>query len=162
MGALHDGHLALVTDAARRCDDVVVSIFVNPLQVNETADFASYPRPIDDDVAACAAAGVAAVYAPTASVMYPDHFQTRVVPGALADLMEGPMRPGHFEGVVTVVAKLFWCGSARYGGSSDRRTSSNSQSSGRWPPISTWASTWSDTPSCAIPTVSRSRAATGA
>ena len=58
MGALHDGHLALVADAARRCDDVVVSIFVNPLQFNESADFDSYPRPIDDDVAACARAGV--------------------------------------------------------------------------------------------------------
>jgi len=107
MGALHGGHLALVADAARRCDDVVVSIFVNPLQFNESADFDSYPRPIDDDVAACAAAGVDAVYAPTARAMYPDHFQTRVVPGALAELMEGPMRPGHFDGVVTVVAKLF-------------------------------------------------------
>ncbi len=107
MGALHDGHLALVADAARRSDDVVVSIFVNPLQFNETADFDSYPRPIDDDVAACRRAGVAAVYAPTAAAMYPEHFQTRVVPGALAELMEGPMRPGHFEGVVTIVAKLF-------------------------------------------------------
>lgn len=107
MGALHDGHMALIADAALRCDDVVVSVFVNPLQFNETADFDSYPRPIDDDVAACAQAGVAAVYAPTAAAMYPEHFQTRVVPGTLAELMEGPMRPGHFEGVVTVVAKLF-------------------------------------------------------
>jgi pantoate--beta-alanine ligase len=107
MGALHSGHIELVADAARRCDDVVVSIFVNPLQFNETADFDSYPRPIDDDVAACVEAGVAAVYAPTAASMYPDGYQTRVVPGALAELMEGPMRPGHFEGVVTVVTKLF-------------------------------------------------------
>ncbi len=107
MGALHDGHLALVADAARRGDDVVVSIFVNPLQFNETADFDTYPRPIDEDVAACRRAGVAVVYAPTAAAMYPEHFQTRVVPGALAELMEGPMRPGHFEGVVTIVAKLF-------------------------------------------------------
>ncbi len=107
MGALHAGHIALVADAARRCDDVVVSIFVNPLQFNEDADFNSYPRPIDDDVAACTGARVAAVYAPTAAAMYPDGYQTRVVPGALADLMEGPMRPGHFEGVVTVVTKLF-------------------------------------------------------
>lgn len=107
MGALHDGHLALVADAAERCDDVVVSIFVNQLQFNEPTDFQSYPRPIDDDVAACAAAGVSAVYAPSAATMYPEHFQTRIVPGALADVMEGPMRPGHFEGVVTVVAKLF-------------------------------------------------------
>jgi pantoate--beta-alanine ligase len=107
MGALHTGHLALFADAAARCDDVVVSIFVNPLQFNEDADFNSYPRPIADDVAACEVASIAAVYAPTAAAMYPDRFQTRVVPGALADLMEGPMRPGHFEGVATVVAKLF-------------------------------------------------------
>ncbi|MFK7918715.1 MAG: pantoate--beta-alanine ligase [Ilumatobacter sp.] len=107
MGALHDGHMQLVADASARCDSVVVSIFVNPLQFNEDADFDSYPRPIDDDVAACATAGAAAVYAPTAAAMYPPGYQTRVVPGALADLMEGPMRPGHFEGVVTVVNKLF-------------------------------------------------------
>lgn len=107
MGALHPGHLALVDDAARRCDDVVVSIFVNPLQFDENTDFDRYPRPIDDDVAACRAAGVAAVYAPTAAAMYPPGHQTRVVPGALANLMEGPGRPGHFEGVVTVVTKLF-------------------------------------------------------
>ncbi len=107
MGALHDGHLRLIADAADRCDDVVVSIFVNPLQFNVDADFDAYPRPIDQDVAACEAAGVAAVYAPTAAAMYPPGFQTRVVPGALADLMEGPGRPGHFEGVVTVVNKLF-------------------------------------------------------
>lgn len=107
MGALHTGHMRLVDDAAERCDDVVVSVFVNPLQFNEDADFDSYPRPIDDDVAACAAAGVAAVYAPTASAMYPAGYQTRVVPGALAEVMEGPMRPGHFEGVATVVNKLF-------------------------------------------------------
>ena len=106
MGALHDGHLRLVADAAARADDVVVSIFVNPLQFNVDADFDAYPRPIDEDVAACESAGVAAVYAPTAAAMYPAGFQTRVLPGPLADLMEGPGRPGHFEGVVTVVAKL--------------------------------------------------------
>lgn len=107
MGALHDGHIALVDDAASRTDRVVVSIFVNPLQFDRDADLDAYPRPIDDDVAACRAAGVSAVYAPTAAAMYPDGFQTRVVPGALADEMEGPGRPGHFEGVVTVVTKLF-------------------------------------------------------
>ena len=107
MGALHDGHIRLIEDAAGRCDEVVVSIFVNPLQFNVNADFDAYPRPIDDDVAACAGAGVGAVYAPTAAAMYPLGFQTRVVPGALADLMEGPGRPGHFEGVVTIVNKLF-------------------------------------------------------
>ena len=107
MGALHAGHLALVADAQRRTDVSVVSVFVNPLQFNRDADFDSYPRPIDDDVAACGDAGVDAVYAPTAAAMYPAGFQTRVVPGALADQMEGPMRPGHFEGVTTVVTKLF-------------------------------------------------------
>jgi pantoate--beta-alanine ligase len=107
MGALHDGHLALIELARDRADDVVVSIFVNPLQFERDDDFDRYPRPIDDDVAACAAAGVAAVYAPTAASMYPEGFQTHVEPGALADGMEGAMRPGHFRGVTTVVAKLF-------------------------------------------------------
>lgn len=107
MGALHTGHLQLIADAARRCDDVVVSIFVNPLQFDVDADFDAYPRPIDDDVGACDAAGVTAVYAPTAAAMYRSGHQTRVVPGGLADRMEGPGRPGHFEGVITVVSKLF-------------------------------------------------------
>lgn len=106
MGALHSGHVALIADAARRADVVVVSIFVNPLQFNESTDFDSYPRPIHDDVATCSAAGVAAVFAPTASAMYPPGFQTRVLSGALGDVMEGPNRPGHFEGVATIVAKL--------------------------------------------------------
>ena len=107
MGALHAGHLDLVRVAGRHADDVVVTIFVNPLQFNQPADFDSYPRPIDDDVARCRDAGVAAVYAPTASVMYPEGFQTHVEPGDLADRLEGPMRPGHFRGVTTVVTKLF-------------------------------------------------------
>ncbi len=106
MGALHAGHLALIADADQRADHVVVSIFVNPLQFNEPADFDHYPRPIDDDLAACSEAGVSAVFAPTGAAMYPAGFQTRVVPGELADVMEGPQRPGHFEGVATVVTKL--------------------------------------------------------
>jgi pantoate--beta-alanine ligase len=107
MGALHDGHLSLIELAGRRADDVVVSIFVNPLQFERTDDFDRYPRPIEDDVAACVAAGAAAVYAPTAGAMYPPDFQTHIEPGPLADVMEGAMRPGHFRGVTTVVAKLF-------------------------------------------------------
>ena len=107
MGALHAGHMALVEEAGRRCDIVVVSIFVNPLQFNRGDDFDKYPRPIDDDVDACRAAGVDAVYAPTAAVMYPEGFQTHVEPGPLADSLEGSSRPGHFRGVATVVAKLF-------------------------------------------------------
>ena len=107
MGALHAGHLALIDEARRHGDVVAVSIFVNPLQFNRNDDFDAYPRPIDDDVEACRAAGVDAVYAPTAATMYPPGFQTHVEPGALADLLEGASRPGHFRGVTTVVAKLF-------------------------------------------------------
>jgi pantoate--beta-alanine ligase len=107
MGALHEGHMALVEEARRRADRVVVSIFVNPLQFDRDDDFDRYPRPIDTDVAACRAAGVDAVYAPTAGAMYPAGFQTHVEPGPLADQLEGAMRPGHFRGVTTVVTKLF-------------------------------------------------------
>ena len=107
MGALHDGHFALVRNARSRADVVIVTIFVNPLQFNQSTDFDRYPRPIDDDLVACDQAGVDAVYAPTAATMYPPRFQTHVAPGDLADRLEGTMRPGHFEGVTTVVAKLF-------------------------------------------------------
>ena len=107
MGALHDGHLSLVRIAAECCDDVVMSIFVNPLQFDQAADFDAYPRPIDDDVARCRDVGVDAVYAPTAAAMYPAGFQTHVMPGALGEVMEGAARPGHFRGVTTVVTKLF-------------------------------------------------------
>lgn len=106
MGALHAGHLTLVERAFDHADRVIVTIFVNPLQFNESSDFDRYPRPIDDDLDACERIGVAAVYAPTAAAMYGPAFQTRVVPGPLADRLEGPMRPGHFEGVTTVVTKL--------------------------------------------------------
>ena len=106
MGALHDGHLALVAEARVRADLVVVSIFVNPLQFNSRADFELYPRPVDSDLQRCRDAGVDAVYAPTAAAMYPPAFDTRVEPGALALPLEGAHRPGHFVGVATVVAKL--------------------------------------------------------
>lgn len=107
MGALHDGHMALIAEARRHADVVIVSIFVNPLQFNRPDDFAGYPRPIDDDLAQCAAFAVDAVYAPTAAAMYPQGFQTHVEPGPLADVLEGAQRPGHFRGVTTVVTKLF-------------------------------------------------------
>jgi pantoate--beta-alanine ligase len=106
MGALHAGHLALIEAAHSVADVVVVSIFVNPLQFGESLDFADYPRPIDADLAACAVAAVDAVYAPTAAAMYPTGFDTRVLPGRAASTMEGSSRPGHFEGVATVVTKL--------------------------------------------------------
>ncbi len=107
MGALHDGHLALVHRARELADLVVTSVFVNPLQFNVRDDFDRYPRPLDDDLDACRRAGVDAVYAPTAGAMYPAGFQTHVEPGELADVLEGAHRPGHFRGVTTVVAKLF-------------------------------------------------------
>ena len=106
MGALHDGHLALIAEARRRADRVIVTVFVNPLQFNQSNDFDSYPRPIDDDLSACERADVDAVYAPTAAAMYSPEFQTHIEPGDLAERLEGPMRPGHFRGVATVVAKL--------------------------------------------------------
>jgi pantoate--beta-alanine ligase len=107
MGALHEGHHALVAEAQQRADRTIVTIFVNPLQFNRAADFDSYPRPLDDDLAVCEQLAVDAVYAPTAAAMYPAGFQTHVVPGDLAERLEGTHRPGHFQGVTTVVAKLF-------------------------------------------------------
>ena len=106
MGALHDGHVSLIKLASQRCDQVAVSIFVNPLQFNRPDDFETYPRTLDDDLAACEAVGVDAVYAPTPATMYPRRFQTHVDPGPLAETMEGAARPGHFRGVTTVVTKL--------------------------------------------------------
>ncbi|MEY2754542.1 MAG: pantothenate synthetase [Actinomycetota bacterium] len=107
MGALHDGHMALVDEARRHAEAIVVTIFVNPLQFDRPDDLAAYPRPIDDDLALCEARGVDAVYAPLAATMYPEGFQTGVTPGHLGELLEGAHRPGHFRGVTTVVAKLF-------------------------------------------------------
>jgi len=107
MGALHGGHLALVDEARRHADLVVVSIFVNPMQFNRSEDFDAYPQRIDDDLAMCSGHGVDAVYAPLTSAVYPLGFETHVTPGPLADVLEGAQRPGHFRGVTTVVAKLF-------------------------------------------------------
>jgi pantoate--beta-alanine ligase len=107
MGALHAGHLALIAEATRHADVTIVSIFVNPLQFDRASDFTRYPSSLDADLAACRDAGVDVVYAPTPHMMYPSDFQTRVVPGGLAERLEGLQRPGHFEGVTTVVAKLF-------------------------------------------------------
>lgn len=106
MGALHDGHLALMGIAHRHADIVVASIFVNPLQFDRRDDFDRYPRPLDDDLHSCASVGVEVVYAPTAAAMYPPGFQTHVEPGALGEPLEGAGRPGHFRGVTTVVTKL--------------------------------------------------------
>ncbi|MCU1420067.1 MAG: pantoate--beta-alanine ligase [Mycetocola sp.] len=107
MGALHDGHLALVARAREVADVVVVSIFVNPLQFGQSDDLAKYPRTLDADVVELAAAGTDIVFAPTDAVMYPHGpTTTRITGGAIAGILEGRSRRGHFEGVLTVVAKL--------------------------------------------------------
>ncbi len=107
MGALHDGHLALVR-AAKRVPGavVVVSIFVNPLQFGAGEDLDAYPRTFDDDAALLSGAGVEMVFAPTAAAMYPHGLRTTVQPGPLAAELEGGARPTHFAGVLTVVCKL--------------------------------------------------------
>jgi pantoate--beta-alanine ligase len=107
MGALHGGHLALIGTARLRAEAVVVTIFVNPLQFNQPADFEHYPHDLEADLAICERAGTSAIYVPTAATMYPGGFDTQVVPGAVATPFEGAMRPGHFTGVATVVTKLF-------------------------------------------------------
>ena len=107
MGALHDGHLALVAEARRRAERVVVSVFVNPIQFDRRDDFEQYPRPLDDDLRICAGARVDAVYAPSAAAMYPEGFQSAVEVARLTEPLCGAARPGHFRGVTTVVTKLF-------------------------------------------------------
>jgi pantoate--beta-alanine ligase len=107
MGALHDGHLALVRAAKRVPGSVVVvSIFVNPLQFGAGEDLDAYPRTLDDDLALLRGEGVEIVFAPTAAAMYPDGLRTTVQPGPLAAELEGASRPTHFAGVLTVVLKL--------------------------------------------------------
>ena len=107
MGALHEGHLALVDEAkARGATHVVVTIFVNPKQFNRADDLAAYPRDLETDLDGCEARGVALVFAPANEAMYPPGFQTHVQVGALAEELEGEYRPGHFLGVTTIVAKL--------------------------------------------------------
>jgi pantoate--beta-alanine ligase len=107
MGALHEGHLVLVDEARRRADVVVMSIFVNPLQFGPKEDFGRYPRDIDRDRELAKARGVDAVFRPSVEAMYPPGAETRVMPGPAGERWEGEMRPGHFAGVLTVVAKLF-------------------------------------------------------
>jgi pantoate--beta-alanine ligase len=107
MGALHQGHLALVDEGRRRAERVVMSLFVNPLQFGPAEDLARYPRDLAGDRALAASRGVDVLFAPDPETMYPPGSEVRVVPGASADRWEGASRPGHFAGVLTVVAKLF-------------------------------------------------------
>ncbi len=107
MGALHDGHRALLRAARDECETVVMSLFVNPAQFEADADSNGYPRNEEHDLALAAAAGVDFAFVPTASEMYPPGFQTWVDVTELGAALEGAFRPGHFRGVATVCLKLF-------------------------------------------------------
>jgi len=107
MGALHAGHFSLIDTARRECGFVVVSIFVNPTQFGPNEDYERYPRPLEQDLAGCESHGVDLVFVPTVEQMYPAGFSTTVRVSGVTEMMEGQFRPGHFDGVCTVVAKLF-------------------------------------------------------
>jgi pantoate--beta-alanine ligase len=107
MGALHDGHLALIAAARAECEVVVASLFVNPTQFGEPADLDCYPRDLARDERVAAEAGVDLLFAPAAGELYPNGFATWVVPEGAAEGLEGEHRPDHFRGVATVCVKLF-------------------------------------------------------
>ncbi|KXO13975.1 Pantoate--beta-alanine ligase [Moritella sp. JT01] len=109
MGNLHDGHLALVKEAQKYADRVVVSIFVNPMQFNQAADLAAYPRTLDEDCRALQSVDTDLVFTPSPELIYPHGLASQTfiqVPG-ISEVLEGAHRPGHFNGVSTIVAKLF-------------------------------------------------------
>ena len=107
MGALHEGHLSLARQAHAECDRVIVTIFVNPKQFNNAQDLEKYPRTEDADAALLAGVPVDAIFAPLPDEVYPPGFSTTVSVAGVAEPLEGAMRPGHFDGVATVVTKLF-------------------------------------------------------
>jgi len=107
MGFLHEGHLSLMRRARQECDTVVVSIFVNPTQFGPREDFERYPRDEEGDRKKCESAGVDIIFMPSAAEMYPEKPEVFVVVEGISDILEGAVRPGHFRGVATVVAKLF-------------------------------------------------------
>jgi len=106
MGFLHEGHLSLVRDARQACDIVVVSIFVNPTQFGPNEDLSRYPRDIEGDRKKCGSSGVDILFMPEAKEMYPEEPTVFVTVEGTSDILEGAIRPGHFRGVATVVAKL--------------------------------------------------------
>lgn len=107
MGFLHEGHLSLMDESRQRCDLLVLSIFVNPTQFGQGEDFDSYPRDLTGDAELAQSAGVDLIFAPTADQMYPQGYATTIHIDGLTDNLCGASRPGHFDGVTTVVSKLF-------------------------------------------------------
>lgn len=107
MGALHDGHLKMIKQSIEENDITAVSIFVNPLQFGPNEDFDDYPRPFESDLEKLKQIGVDYVFHPTVEEMYPGELEMTITVGRLAQVLEGKKRPGHFDGVVTVVNKLF-------------------------------------------------------
>lgn len=107
MGALHDGHLKMMKQSIEENDETAVSIFVNPLQFGPNEDFDDYPRPFESDLEKLKQIGVDYVFHPTVEEMYPGELEMTITVGRLAQVLEGKKRPGHFDGVVTVVNKLF-------------------------------------------------------
>ena len=107
MGALHQGHLSLARAARSACDRVIVTIFVNPKQFNNPDDLGEYPRTEEDDAGKLESIGVDLIYVPDPDQIYPDGFATNVAVAGLSDMLCGAQRPGHFDGVATVVSKLF-------------------------------------------------------
>ncbi len=106
MGALHEGHFSLIQQSQKENDHTVVSIFVNPTQFNDPEDFKKYPLTLDDDLRLLQSQGVEYVFTPSADQIYPDHYRYRVRETELSLSMEGKSRPGHFEGMLTIVLKL--------------------------------------------------------
>ena len=107
MGALHEGHLSLISEARKHASFVVVSIFVNPLQFGAGEDFEKYPRAIEEDAAKLAEIGVSVLFTPTVNDLYKGNMNVSESAGVIGDLYEGAARPDHFDGMLTVVAKLF-------------------------------------------------------
>ena len=114
MGALHQGHLSLARAARDKCDRVIVTIFVNPKQFNDPKDLENYPRTEKEDARKLESIGVDVIYVPDPDQIYPDGFATTVSVSGLTDMLCGESRPGHFDGVATVVSKLFLQTSADY------------------------------------------------
>ncbi len=107
MGALHEGHISLVNQAVKHCDTCLVSVFVNPTQFNDPKDLETYPRTLEADCKLLEKAGAKAVFSPAVEEIYPEEDKRTFEVGSVAEVMEGAYRPGHFQGVMQVVSKLF-------------------------------------------------------